>query len=288
MKFSIVTLVSVLCCTVASCSTVKQPPKILDESNMQSNQSGSFVNPPVVVDKDDGDVLSPILAESCNVVEAINWMAQQRIIYTQSPADEWRDCSGNFLRLSSYIASNCSGVEMPAPPGIGEYVHGSGNNKRPGVAQARTTRGLAKWYDQKGLFTPIYYDGTDVEHAPVALQEVRNQIKPGTVLWFSRRKPQASGGKESLYDEATGIINHMGTVASVTKDEQGNVIDWTMYHGQNERKHNGITDHWWNWPTAYTSGGKKYPPGGYWSQRIVGFAESLIPSGTIQLSDSSN
>ncbi len=228
-----------------------------------------------------------MIAQACDIKGAIDWMAGQKIIYSRSPAEEWRDCSGNFLRLSSYIASQCPGVEMAAPPGIKAYRHGR-DNKRPGRATARTTRGLAQWYDVKGMFIPIYYDNTEPGQAPVALQEIRNKIKTGSVLWFSRRTPQSSDGKAALYNETSGAINHMGTVVDVTRDSAGNVVEWTMYHGQNERKNNEITTHWWNWPAAYTSRGQTYPPGGYWSQRIVGFAGSLIPSARIRLSENTN
>lgn len=213
--------------------------------------------------------------EHC-VLPAIDWMNEQKILYTQNPADEWRDCSGNFLRLSSRVAQMCPEVELVAAAGIKRFVPG-GNNKRPQAAQARTTRGIAKWYDDKKMFIPIFYDGTADADAPSALSDIRNKIKPGSVLWFSQTKPLLAHGKEGLYKEAGGVINHMGTIVSVKKDALGNVIEWTMYHGQNPRKHNGITEHYWDWPDYLTSRGQVYPPGGYWKQRIVGFAESMIP-----------
>jgi hypothetical protein len=204
-------------------------------------------------------------------------MAEQRIIYTQSPSDEWRDCSGNFLRLSSRIASICPGLQLAAPPGISPYMNG-GNNKRPGLEEARSTRGLARWYDDKGMFIPIFYDGTDPLDAPASLVRLRNRITTGTVLWFSPAVPSAAAGKPALYAEQGGVINHMGTVVSVTRDEAGNVTGWDMYHGQNPRMHNGVTSHFW----ARSGRSRPVPQGGYGSQRIVGFAESIIPGTPLQ------
>ncbi|ASJ73999.1 hypothetical protein [Granulosicoccus antarcticus] len=206
-------------------------------------------------------------------------MASQTIDYSQDPSNEWRDCSGNFLRLSSYVADMCE-VDLVAPPGIKEYVQG-GNNQRPGVAEARTTRGIAKWYDEKGMFVPIFYDGKKLTEAPDALLAIRENLKPGAVLWFSSKQPLAAKKKEGLYKEAGGYIGHMATITSVEKNSDGLVTGWKMYHGQNERKNNGITEHWWDWPSAYTSKGQAYPPGGYWNQRIVGFSQSLVPDSDI-------
>ncbi|MDH3604671.1 MAG: hypothetical protein OEU26_34130 [Candidatus Tectomicrobia bacterium] len=234
-----------------------------------------------VVDKIPADTKRSQDVKHCENIEQIlkpivASMVAQKIPYSQDPANEWRDCSGNFLRLSSYVATQCPGVELVAPPGITDYAKG-GDNKAPGEARSRTTRGIAKWYDGKGVFTPIYYDDTDLDQAPAALVANRNKIKPGTVLWFSRKKPVKADGKISLYKEAGGMINHMATVVKITKDDRGNVTGWDMYHGQNPKKGSGVTSHWWDWPAKYTSRGQQYPPGGFWSQRIVGIAESLIP-----------
>jgi hypothetical protein len=46
-----------------------------------------------------------------------------------------------------------------------------------------------------------------------------------------------------------------------------------MYHGRNVGKKAAVTaDHYWNWPRKFTTGGKKYPPLGYWSQYLVAIA----------------
>ncbi|MFT6269479.1 MAG: hypothetical protein ACJAVV_002305 [Alphaproteobacteria bacterium] len=38
-------------------------------------------------------------------------------------------------------------------------------------------------------------------------------------------------GKSNLYKEIGGAISHMGTVVSVIKDSNGDVIEWDMYDG---------------------------------------------------------
>lgn len=215
------------------------------------------------------------VALNCDIAPAFEWMAKQTILYTQDPADEWRDCSGNFLRLSSRIASMCPTVQMAAPAGIKPFDP-NGDNKRPGQEEARSTRALAKWYDEKDLFVPVYYDGHDATLAPPSLAAFRNDIKPGTVFWFSFAIPKSSQGKENLYRESSdgkGVIGHMGTVVDVQKDENEEVISWTMYHGQNSKKHNGITTHRWNKSRPSSNN----PQGGWGTQRIVGYAPHLVP-----------
>lgn len=208
-------------------------------------------------------------------------MHDQRIPYTQNPSDEWRDCSGNFLRLSSYVAAACLESEdyLAAPPGITDYAVG-GNNKAPGREKARDTRTLGKWYHEQGRFIPIYYDGvTDISQAPPALIEHRELIKPGAVVWFARKKPSTEDGLDGLwYRGASGAhINHMGTVRAVTRDEEGNVISYEMYHGRNPRKPAAITKHhYWAWPSIFTLNGQQYPPFGYWNQFLVGIG-TLLP-----------
>lgn len=212
-------------------------------------------------------------------------MQAQKIPYkiSQDPVDEWRDCSGNFLRLSSYLAAQCPGNDdsLPALAGVKDFVL-NGNNTVPNSRGPRSTRGLGKWYHDRDRFTPIFYDGvTDVAAAPQDLITHRNLIKPGAVLWFSRQRPMSAGGLEDLWtrNEARTQINHMGTVTSVTRDEAGNVIGYKMYHGHGrEGNHASVTEHhYWEWPATFTGNGKTYPPLGYWDQYVVGIG-SLLPA----------
>lgn len=257
--------VLISCAGVSTDSSVNVPP----------DNTSSIINESTHVETSNPPIPEVDVALNCDIEPAFEWMKKQTILYTQSPADEWRDCSGNFLRLSSRIASICPTVQMAAPAGIKVFAP-DGDNKRPGKAEARSTRGLAKWYDQKGLFVPIYYDGNDASLAPQSLVAFRNSIKPGTVFWLSFDVPKSSQGKQHLYSETAskkGIIDHMGTVVSIDKDDNDNVISWTMYHGQNSRKHNGITTHRWNKSRPSSVN----PQGGWGKQRIVGYAPHLVP-----------
>ncbi len=204
----------------------------------------------------------------------IRSMVAQRIPYTQAPANEWRDCSGNFLRLSSYLAKACPDQQagLAAPSGVRDYRR-RGKNRAPSGAKARTSRDLARWYKQQGRFTPIFYDGTRrVGQASAELKQKRNLIKVGAVLWFSRSAPKQSRGLPSLF----GLINHVAVVSAVTKDSKGNVIRYEMYHGRNRGKLAAVTgQHFWDWPKAYLGRGQEYPPLGYWGQYLVGIGVLL-------------
>jgi hypothetical protein len=155
-------------------------------------------------------------------------LVAQKIPYTRDPANEWRDCSGNFLRLSSYVASACpeQQVSLIAPPGIKAYRAGA-DNAVPYNLPYRSSRSVAQWYHKQGRFTPIYYDGTtSVSGVPADLDRYRDLIRPGAVLWFSRGRPTSAAGVNALFSK-TGSgahINHMGTVTSVRRNERGEVI----------------------------------------------------------------
>jgi|GEM_PF-5621991 len=221
------------------------------------------------------DILMPITEK----------MHRQHIAYSQvKNPDQWRDCSGNFLRLSSYVAAACPGNtdHLAAPPGITDYVPG-GTNAIPGRAKARDSRSLGKWYHEQGRFMPIFYDDVmgNTAAAPQDLITNRNRIKPGSVLWFARAQPTRADGLDGLWGRGTSgaHINHMATVRAVTRDEGGNVVGFEMYHGRREGKPGAVTkSHFWEWPDRYTNGGTtKYPPLGYWGQYLVGIG-TLLPA----------
>jgi hypothetical protein len=214
------------------------------------------------------------------VAPIVDSMVSQAIPYpsygsSREYANQWRDCSGNFLRLTSYVAGACSehSSGLVAPSGIDDY-----NPNRSNVvsldAGARTTRGIAKWFYEEPtfIFQPIYYD--DVPATPrkqaisADLLKYRHFIRPGSVLWFARTMPTSDHGLTALFEfngETSRHINHMGTVTAVRHDADGQVISFSMYHGRNPDKGAGVTDHEW----AY-SGTSDYPPFGVGKQYLVG------------------
>ncbi len=214
------------------------------------------------------NILQPIVAK----------MVAQKIPYTQDPANEWRDCSGNFLRLTSYFAAECpeQQAHLIAPPGIKDYLPG-GNNVAPDNVTARSSRTVAKWFQAQGRFTPIYYDGVrSPSQIPADLRKYRDLIRPGAVVWFSRGKPTSANGLDALF-QRTGAgthINHMATVTAVKRNASGEVVSFEMFHGRTKSKPASVTKtHFWKWPNTYLQGGaKEYPSFGYWGQSLVGIA----------------
>ncbi len=225
------------------------------------------------------NVLDPIVAK----------MTAQQIPYTRNPANEWRDCSGNFLRLSSYLASACPDNQafLAAPAGITDYRAGADNTApRNGPAAGgetpRRSRDIARWYNAQGRFTPIYYDGINApDERPADLAAIRERIRPGAVLWFSLSQPTSNDGLEGLFTKTVSRgphINHMAVVTDVTRDQNGHVTEYAMYHGRTAGKPGSVTRvHYWDWPKKYLDNGKKaYPSLGYWNQYLVGIG-TLVP-----------
>ena len=227
------------------------------------------------------ELLSPIVQD----------LSAQRILYAQNPSDEWRDCSGVFLRLSSYVAAACPEQQgaLAARPGISRYVEG-GNNTSSVQGYGRNSRSIAEWYAARGRFVPIYYDGvTSPGQIPPDLRRSRNLIRPGAVVWFSLDRPKASDGLSGLFVRNVSRgphINHMATVTSVTRDENGDVVQYEMFHGRSTGKVASVTKaHFWTWPTGYlgcsdrsdrSTCTKEYPSLGYWKQYLVGIG-TLLP-----------
>ncbi len=257
-----------------------------DSSSGPPAKATEHTKPPPLTEEQkivDGDAYYVMCGGKLNKLENIlqpivDRMVAQKIPYTQDPANEWRDCSGNFLRLTSYFASECPEQQnsLIAPPGIKDFRPG-GNNVGPGNVTARSSRSVAEWYQKKGRFTPIYYDGVQSpSQIPADLRKYRNLIRPGAVLWFSRGKPTSADGLDALFQKTSSgtHINHMGTVTAVKKNETGEVVSFEMFHGRTKSKPASVTrTHFWKWPDKYLQGGtKEYPSFGYWGQSLVGIA----------------
>jgi hypothetical protein len=267
-SFGTLLIISAIIAFAGGCTTQPKEttvPDQVDETSYYAFCGGQEMNL--------GDVLSPITTD----------MEAQKIPYSQDPKNEWRDCSGNFLRLSSYLASACPENQryLAAPPGISDYTPG-GNNVAPAGARARSSRDIAKWYESQGRFTAIYYDGVSTpSEIPPGLREHRNLIRPGAVLWFSLARPSSADGLDGLFTKRVSRgphINHMGTVTKVTRNETGQVIRFAMYHGRSTGKPGSVTRaHYWTWPEDFLANGtKEYPSLGYWNQYLVGIG-TIVP-----------
>jgi len=226
--------------------------------------------------QDLADVLQPIVAD----------LVAQKIPYSRTAKKEWRDCSGNFLRLSSAVAAVCDehASELLAPAGVKPYVAG-GDNVIAFDVPVRSSRATAKWYAQRGRLTPIYYDDAPgLADVPNDLLKHRSMIRPGAVVWFSRGRPESSLGLDQLFasPDTPNNINHMATVTAVTRDDQGDVISYEMYHGHGKEakgtKASVTTKQFFEYPASYLKNGTvSYPPLGYWSQRLVAIG-TLVPT----------
>ncbi len=144
------------------------------------------------------------------ILAAAKNFEKQKIAYNSIPLS---DCSGMFHRLAMAVGDFCPDYRYPEPN------------------EARDTRDLARWY----------FDNSNLVIVQDAAAGGR-LIRPGSVMFF--------GNSDVKYTNITidkiavrGGIEHMGTVVEVEKDEEGNVIGYSMFHGRNPRKPAGITKH---------------------------------------------
>lgn len=165
--------------------------------------------------------------------------------YNNTQPEKLLDCSGIFHRVSKFISGKCDA-----------YAY-------PDVGSTRDTRALAGWYyDNKNLV--IIHDAA----------KQRNLIKPGTVMFF--------GKSGQVYNDLTierlktpipnHVIMHVGVVTDVKKDANGDVINYTMFHGRRPGKIASSTYyHKLEPPRA------GFPPLGNWNQQLVAVANIMTP-----------
>lgn len=167
---------------------------------------------------------------------------QPGLPYRQQPGRALQDCSGNFLRVASVVAERCPNqAEMlPVKAGVPAYNTALDGAEVPAALLkkgARTTSGTARWYQSRGLFTPVYCDG-DYASLSADLEAAARMIQPGTVVWYARSK-KCVGHAQGL-DALTDAISHMGVVQSVDRDERGVLRSYVIYHGRSSGKGSGL------------------------------------------------
>lgn len=124
----------------------------------------------------------------------------KKLIYSR---ELMQDCSGIFYRLlDEFAKKKCDGYQYPDPK------------------SARPARTIAKWfYDNKNF---------SIVKDPMVS---RNMIKPGAVMFYGAPgKKYHDTGIEQLSQQ--GGIFHVGVVTSVTRDADGNVTQYTLFHGR--------------------------------------------------------
>lgn len=119
-----------------------------------------------------------------------------------------QDCSGIFYRLvKEFAKQKCNSYAYPEPDVAG----------RPAYM-------IAKWYHDHKNFVMV--------NDPMAS---RNLIKPGAVMFYG--KPGAKYNNVTIDQLATrGGVFHIGVVTSVTRDTEGNVTQYTLFHGRSTGK----------------------------------------------------
>lgn len=203
-------------------------------SKTSNNQSEKKKKPPL---KADCGSLSFDLQD--HLINFSKQIEEQNILYN---SQNLSDCSGMFLRLCNSLREKCDQYSFPHP------------------SRVRDTRLLGRWYYDNGKLELI-------EDASTA----GPLIKPGAVLFFGH------GGIKYTHltiDKLTARngIEHIGTVTSVTKDQEGNVIKYSLFHGRSSGKPAGRTTYHELEPSR-----AQLPPFGNWNQQLLGIAYILTP-----------
>jgi rare lipoprotein A len=150
-----------------------------------------------------------------------------------------QDCSGIFHQLVNRFQN--------------EYCP---NYHYPPLNLARHTRGIAKWYHQRGELILI-----DEPH------EKSQLIKPGAVMFYGYQgKTYQNFTAEDLFIPGLGI-NHIGVVVAVIVDDQGQVANYKLFHGRRPGYPSQITEFHWRKPAQ-----PGYPPYGNGQEQWVAIA----------------
>lgn len=117
----------------------------------------------------------------------------QRIGYNAEPLS---DCSGILHRLLEGLRDRCDGAFAPAP------------------AEARSSRELASWYQDRGLLVPT-----------PELGDLDRWLVPGAITFYTSPR----------HRDVANVI-HTAVVVDVQRDELGRVQALTLFHGRQPGK----------------------------------------------------
>lgn len=169
-----------------------------------------------------------------------------------------------------YVASkgqDCSGIYHKMKDSVQQWLPAdcAENYVFPEYDKIRSSRQIADWYHGQGNLTLV--------EDPMA---VRNQIKPGSVMFYAKPGKKYTGitiemltAKSQNY-ASSGAIMHIGTVVDVTKDENGNVIQYTLMHGRNPKYPASRTEFH---KEVQSKSNPNLPAFGNWSQQWVAIAD---------------
>lgn len=120
-------------------------------------------------------------------------LARQRIAYNSQPLS---DCSGILHRVLDELRDRCDGAFAPSPE------------------QARSSRDLAAWYQDRGLLIPT-----------PELGDIDRWLAPGAITFYT-----------SPRSRAVEHVVHTAVVIDVQRDAQGRVQEITLFHGRSPGK----------------------------------------------------
>jgi hypothetical protein len=173
-----------------------------------------------------------------NLVQPVTAIAQA-LSGLEYDSSKLQDCSGIFHQLVHQFES--------------KYCQ---NYHYPPLNLARHTRGIAKWYHQRGEL--ILIDDPD---------EKSQLIKPGAVMFYGYQgKTYQNFTAEDLSVPGLGI-NHIGVVVAVIVDEQGRIVNYKLFHGRRPGYPSQITEFHWRKPAQ-----PGYPPYGNGQEQWVAIA----------------
>jgi hypothetical protein len=181
-------------------------------------------------------ILDNLLTQYAEKIEALE------LAYDPS---KMQDCSGIFFRLvNEFAQKRCPEYKYPDPK------------------SARPCRMIAKWYHDNKNFSFI--------EDPMAQ---RNLIKPGAVMFYGPPGRSFNNMTVERMCGPSGAIHHIGVVTSIEKDEQGNLLSYTLFHGQTYGKNASRTTHSAKGPSRYN-----YPLLGFGSEQWVGISYLFTPA----------
>jgi len=126
------------------------------------------------------------------------------------------DCSGMFHQVLDGVRKDCPKANMP------------------NIDVARSSRGIAGWYAKNG--------GLEIIRDPTNQGDL---IQPGVVMFYGHGKLADKYNYktmtiDTLTKQGTGI-NHVSIVTEVSRDENGVLQSYKMFHGRNAGKNAGET-----------------------------------------------
>ncbi len=188
------------------------------------------------------------------------------------------DLEAQKLAYKSELGQDCSGIYHKVKDQVRRKISTLGDKSKyiyPEFSVDRNTRQIAYWYHKHNNL-----------HMVKDAMASRHLIRPGSVMFYGRTEEKYADLSADLlsnpdvfqHDKAAGKgkIYHVGVVTNVTKDEQGNVVRYTLMHGRNSKYTASRTDGNWDGPGGYGTAFAKFPFGN-WNQQWIAVANIETP-----------